>query len=423
VDPDAVNRLNRQLVAFEAKMDDYRRRARVLAAAELTHLLLGGVYAWSVYSPKLVSTHGFSRLATQLAFGTTIAMFTVAMVFAGRVTHRYGARTLLCFAALAYGAGYGLAAALGATVPATLLGVGVLSGIGIGVGYVSTLTSAVAAFQRGRGLVTGFVTGAFAAGSALLAPAVDAVLDAGFSVPEVFAVQGALGCLGLMIASLGVPSASSSARLDTTTEQPRALTPGVMTWNTAGLFTASFSGLLVIGSLASIATEHSSGRSIGAHAVIAFALGNTIGRPTWGFLFDRYGPSTAPLALATLGVATLSLAHGPLPEWGVLASSLCIGFGFASAFVLYAANTVRHFGLASLGRVYPLIFLSYGLAALLGPTLGGLIFDLSGTSDGALMTAAGIAILTALGLAATVSRLNHPSRETSANLGSKQPAE
>jgi OFA family oxalate/formate antiporter-like MFS transporter len=399
----ALNRLRRQLVAFELKMDVSQRRGWVLAAAELTHLLLGGVYAWSVYSPKLVSAHGFSRLATQLAFGTTIASFTVAMVFAGRLTHRFGPRTLLRFAALAYGAGYGLAAAFGASVPATLLGVGLLSGIGIGVGYVSSLTSAVAAFDRGRGLVTGFVTGAFAAGSALLAPVVDAVLDAGFSVPDVFAVQGVLGCLGLMLASAGLPRASS--RPDAPQERPRPLTPRVMAWNTVGLFTASFSGLLVIGSLASIAAEHSPGRSIGAHAVIAFALGNTIGRPTWGFLFDRYGASTAPLALATLGVATLSLSHGPLPEWGVLASSLSIGFGFASAFVLYAANTVRHFGLSSLGRVYPLIFLSYGLAALLGPTLGGFLFDISGTSDGALMTAAGIALLTALGLGVTGHRL------------------
>ena len=368
-----------------------------LAAAVGTHVVIGSVYAWSVYEPALRAHHGFSRLAAQATFGTTIACFALSMLVAGRLLRTLGARPLLRVAAVVYSGGYLLAAGLGANVTSTILGIGVVAGAGIGIGYVSALTAAVTAAPERRGLVTGLVTGGFAAGSALTAPIVTSSLARGWSVPAAFAAQGALGLVGLWLASLWVGDRSAQPVAATSAPEPRARRR-FLAWSAGGLFGSSFAGLTVIGGLASLAADSGGGPHLGAAMVVAFSLGNTLGRPLWGALFDRLDRITAPIALGGLGLAILTLAPAPSRPAVLLAGSLAAGFCFAAGFVVYAANTVRRLGPASMARVYPLIFLAYGVAALLGPPIGGALRDAAGSPVGALLTAAVAALTTGAAL-------------------------
>lgn len=376
------------------------RGLATLAAAVGTHLVLGSVYAWSVYEPALRAQHGFSRLAAQAAFGTTIASFALSMLVAGRVLENFGARTLLRVAALVYSVGHLLAAGLGAGVAATILGVGVVGGAGIGVGYVSALTAAVTAAPERRGLITGLVTGGFAAGSAIAAPVVTSALARGWSVPAAFAAQGALGLVGLWLASLWVGDRSARPAPATPVGAPRA-SGRFLAWSAGGMFGSSFAGLTVIGGLASLATGNGEGPLLGAAMVVTFALGNTLGRPIWGALFDRFDRITAPAALGGLGLAILALASSPSCPAVLLGGALAVGFCFAAGFVVYAANTVRRLGPASMARVYPLVFLTYGFAALVGPPIGGALRDAAGSPVGALLTATVVAWTTGAALFVT----------------------
>ena len=63
----------------------------------------------------------------------------------------------------------------------------------------------------------------------------------------------------------------------------------------------------------------------------------------------------------------------------VLLTVFLIGAGFSACFVVYASAIVEVFGIELFTRLYPLCFLSYGLAALLGPPLGGWIADSTGS--------------------------------------------
>ncbi|MBN2196127.1 MAG: MFS transporter [Polyangiaceae bacterium] len=376
------------------------RGVATVAAAVGTHGVIGGVYAWSVYEPALRAQHGFSRLSAQAVFGTTIACFALSMLIAGRWQGTFGAGALLRVAAVVYAVGYLLAAGLGASVAATLLGIGVVGGAGIGVAYVSALTAAVTAASGRRGLITGLVTGGFAAGSAVAAPLVASSLESGWSVPAAFAGQGALGFFGLMLASLWVSDRSAKRRPSAPESGPRARWQ-FLAWSAGGLFGSSLAGLTIIGALASLAAGSDRGPALGAAMVVAFALGNTLGRPAWGALFDRLGSLTAPASLGGLGLAILVLASSPSSPAVMLVGSLVVGFCFAAGFVVYAANTVRRLGPASMARVYPVVFLAYGLAALVGPPIGGALRDASGTPVGALLTAAAVALTTGLALLVT----------------------
>jgi len=57
------------------------------------------------------------------------------------------------------------------------------------------------------------------------------------------------------------------------------------------------------------------------------------------------------------------------------------------------------YGSNAVGTVYPFIFLSYGSSGILGPTVGGALFDKTGNYAASLGVAA---LITALGIAATI---------------------
>src|SRR6056297_3235109 len=112
----------------------------VLAASVVLQLVLGGVYAWSVLGDALETDHGLTKGQTGLIFGVTIAVFTIVMIPAGRLLKKFGPRKLAAFGSILFAAGYLLASFSRGQFPLLVVGIGVLTGAGIGAGYVCPLT-------------------------------------------------------------------------------------------------------------------------------------------------------------------------------------------------------------------------------------------------------------------------------------------
>ena len=108
----------------------------VVLGAIFIQLSLGAIYAWSVFTPAL-RAEGWSGLETQVVFAIGLVSFAVVMVFAGRMLAKWGPRKLAITGGLTLGGGYALAGLLGGTdFWAVCLGVGLIGGAGIGLGYV-----------------------------------------------------------------------------------------------------------------------------------------------------------------------------------------------------------------------------------------------------------------------------------------------
>jgi len=60
------------------------KRWIVLIAGVILQLIIGGVYAWSVFVPALESEYQFTKGQSALIFGLIIAVFSLAMIPAGR---------------------------------------------------------------------------------------------------------------------------------------------------------------------------------------------------------------------------------------------------------------------------------------------------------------------------------------------------
>lgn len=358
----------------------------VLCAGCLTQMILGGIYAWSEFVPLLTAEYGLTSSQCGLIFGATIAVFTSVMIPAGRFLQRRGARLTATVGAALFSAGYLLASLSQGNFLLLFLSLSVVTGAGIGFGYICPLTVAMQWFPDKKGLVTGVSVAGFGAGAILLSVVAEHLLvTRAMDVMHVFRFIGlGSGAIALCSALLmREPQPDRHTQSHRAAVRPgfdcRLLTSRNFLLLCLGMFCGTFAGLLVVGNLKPIALSLGLGSSTATLAISVFALGNAIGRIGWGQVHDRVGSRLAIfLSLAFLGLSMLLFLLPPAPAL-VQAAVLFTGIGFGGCFVVYAASIVDQLGIDLFPRLYPICFLWYGLAALIGPSLGGIVADATGS--------------------------------------------
>ncbi len=161
-------------------------RWRVPPASVAIHLCIGSVYAWSIFNPQLVRVRGVvASAADDWSLSEVVWVFTVAIVFlglsaafAGKWLERVGPRTVGTVAALCWGGGLALGAAGIAwhKLPLLYLGYGAIGGCGLGLGYVSPVSTLIRWFPDRRGMATGLAIMGFGGGAMIAAPLNEALM-------------------------------------------------------------------------------------------------------------------------------------------------------------------------------------------------------------------------------------------------------
>lgn len=354
------------------------KRWLVLLAALCMQTILGGVYAWSTLSVWIQEEMGISSAQAGLVFGLTIMVFTAVMVYSGRLLPRLGPKKTASIGALAYGLGFLVASYSQTSFFVLLLGISLLSGIGIGFAYVVPLSVCLKWFPNQKGLVTGFSVGGFGGGAIILSAIIEQAYLSALPFSSFLAGYGLITAILLLLCAqlLSVPSESASAQ----EKPPRSLyRDPIMMLSSLGMFAGTFAGLLVVGNLSPLVQEWGLSEVQAVLAVMLFSVGNASARIVWGYIFDRIGALSIPFSLLLFSLATLMLlASGPnIPLILVLVALL--GFSFGANFVLYAAVIAHAYPLHFFSSLYPLCFLFYGIAGLLGPGIGGWLRDATGS--------------------------------------------
>jgi OFA family oxalate/formate antiporter-like MFS transporter len=389
----------------------------ILLASVVMQTCLGGLYAWTSFVPALTSSHGLSTAQTQVIFGALIAVFTVAMVFAGRLLERWGPRLVAGTGSLLLGLGYLIASFSGGEFSILLLGIGVVAGVGTGFGYVCPLATCMKWFPTHKGLVTGIAVAGFGGGAVLLSALAEWLLSRGVSVLMVFRWLGICYGAATVAAALVLrfPASSATAR-----RQPIPMVSALMRdpffWAlVAGMFCGTFAGLLVIGNLKPMALSGGIPPRLVVGAICAFAVGNATGRIVWGQGVDRFGVRAISVSLAALAVALCGLFATRDSAMVFVSISALIGFGFGACFVIYAALVATRYSPERFACIYPLVFLAYGAAGITGPWVGGWLYDR--TAGYNVSIALGIAVVVA-GLSASawlIRTAREPVGQTAAN--------
>ncbi|PIE44637.1 MAG: MFS transporter [Gammaproteobacteria bacterium] len=144
------------------------------------HLCIGSVYAWSVFNPPLTKEIGVvASAADDWSLSSVVWIFSVAIVclglsaaIAGKWLEKVGPRMVGVVAALCWGGGF-IIGSLGIAMHQlwlVYLGYGVLGGCGLGLGYVSPVSTLIRWFPDRRGMATGMAIMGFGGGAMIAAP-------------------------------------------------------------------------------------------------------------------------------------------------------------------------------------------------------------------------------------------------------------
>jgi MFS family permease len=171
-------------------------------ASVAIHLCIGSVYAWSLFNAPLTRALGVAApAADDWSLGQVVWIFTVAIVFlglsaafAGKWLERAGPRKVGVTAALCWGGGF-LIAATGMhfrQLWLIYLGYGVIGGCGLGLGYVSPVSTLIKWFPDRRGMAAGMAIMGFGGGAMVATPLNEALLARFSRMPDYLGAEGSV---------------------------------------------------------------------------------------------------------------------------------------------------------------------------------------------------------------------------------------
>ncbi len=400
----------------------------VVLGALIVQIILGTVYAFSVFVRPLEVEFGWERTTTQWAFSIALATFAIVMIPAGRLQDKIGPRKVASMGGILLGLSFFLGAffVTGDRPWMLYLTYGVLGGAGIGFAYVCPIAASVKWFPDKKGLITGLAVAGFGAGALFFAGPASILLlppSQGDSVPGIsqillvglgithgsgfglgwqafFILHGIVCAAGVLAGAMllknppaGYTPPGCAASNDIGESQKKEYqwkemlnTPlACMLWLTF-IFGAT-SGLMAIGQWKPMMTAILQGQTFAPDWMGGFgrfiepvgilAIFNAFGRIFWGKVSDLIDrPRAMMMMYLAQGMAFMLLVSVRSPAYIFLASAL-VGLNFGGNFALFPSATADYFGVKYFGSNYGWIFTAYGVAGILGPVVGGVLFDMT----------------------------------------------
>lgn len=377
------------------------------------NLALGVLYAWSVFAKQLTEPlanggFGWSKTLASMPYITTIGVFALMMIPAGRLQDRFGPRLIATAGAVFTGLGLVVA---GFATPEmawpALLGFGVMAGTGMGLGYSAATPAAVKWFPSNRkGLITGIVVSGFGVAPVYIAPLTNSLLGQ-YGVGNSFKILGVgFALFAGLLAQLIVNPPAAQAQAAPASAKPLGDTwRDMMRTPTFFIFwiqyaCAATAGLMIIGHLSRIVSTQSGGViTLGFLFVAALAIFNAMGRIMAGIISDRIGRVRTIALVCTMQAATMLLFPSLTTSAAFFMGAALVGFSYGACLSLFPSATADNWGTANFGLNYGILFTAWGVGGVFGPLLAGRIADTTGSYAMAYQVAAimlGVAALLSL---------------------------
>ena len=180
-------------------------------AALSIHLAIGQAYAWSVFKPPLEKGLGISGVASALPFTLGIIMLGLSAALFGTKVDSNGPRWAMVVSSSCFVSGF-LISALGLYLSQywmVVVGYGFVGGIGLGIGYISPVSTLIKWFPDRPGLSTGIAILGFGGGALIASPLTNQLLTAFGatgdqpSVPGIAQTFLVMGCIYAVFMSVG----------------------------------------------------------------------------------------------------------------------------------------------------------------------------------------------------------------------------
>ncbi|MGW5369806.1 OFA family MFS transporter [Streptomyces sp. NPDC004009] len=365
-------------------------------AALSVHLSIGQAYAWSVFKPPLESALHLDGTRSALPFQLAIVMLGLSAAFGGTLVERNGPRWAMTVALLCFSSGF-LLSALGAQTQQywlIVLGYGFVGGIGLGIGYISPVSTLIKWFPDRPGMATGIAIMGFGGGALIASPWSAQMLQSfgtGHSgIALAFLVHGlsyaVFMLLGVLLVRVpraaepaGEPAAAAgvrvSARGAVRTPQFWLLWVVLCTNVTAGIGILEKAAPMITDFFADSSTPVSASAAAGFVALLSAA--NMAGRIGWSSASDRIGRKNiyrVYLGAGAVMYLLIALFGDTSKPLFVLCALVILSF-YGGGFATIPAYLKDLFGSYQVGAIHGRLLTAWSTAGVLGPLIVNWIAD------------------------------------------------
>ena len=379
-------------------------------AALSIHLAIGQAYAWSVFKPPLENGLGISGVASSLPFQLGIIMLGLSAALFGTRVDANGPRWAMVVASSCFVSGL-VVSGIGLYLNQfwlVVVGYGFIGGIGLGIGYISPVSTLIKWFPDRPGLSTGIAIMGFGGGALIASPLTTQLLSAfgatgdNPSVPGIgttFLVMAAIYAVFMSVGWLliRVPAPDwKPAGWDPATAKQSAMISKNHVSAANAIKTPQFwllwvvlcfnvtAGIGILEKASPIFQDFFSGLSpaetVAAAAggfVAILSLANSLGRILWSTVSDYLGRKNMYRIYLGVG-ALLYLAVTLTTNANVvvfLACSILILSFYGAGFATVPAYLRDLFGTYQVGAIHGRLLTAWSTAGVLGPVIVNGIAD------------------------------------------------
>ena len=373
-----------------------KNRWLIAISAIAIHLSIGGAYAYSVYKLPIVTEMGWSETKVTIAFTIMMGLAGFAAALFGNLVEKFGPRKSAILAAILFSLGQSGAgvAILIDSVPLYWLTYGVLSGLGMGIGYIAPVSTLVKWFPDRRGLATGMAVLGFGSGALLTAP-IAANLMQSVGISTTYFILGAsyfvlmiLGASyiappapGYMPEGMKAAAASGKKKIKQDLAQMTAREAVKtkhfwMLW-AMHLFNV-MAGIMMI-SVASPMAQEIVGLSVAGAAAMVGLMGlfNGGGRLLWAAASDYLGRSNVFVIFFSIQLVTFILlpftTNVIIFQLFIFLVVSCYGGGFSNL-PAFASDL---FGTRQLGVIHGYLLTTWSLGGIFGPLIVSVVKNMT----------------------------------------------
>ncbi|WP_141335675.1 OFA family MFS transporter [Paenibacillus sp. tmac-D7] len=390
-------------------MEKTKNRWLIAAAAVGIHISIGSVYAWSVFTKPLINEFGWSIKQVTFTFSLAILFLGLSAAFLGHFVEKHGPRKAGLLATVFFGiglAGSGLAVNF-SSLPLLYLFYGVFGGIGLGVGYITPVSSLVKWFPDRRGLATGLAIMGFGFASLISSPVMARLIDS-VGIANTFYILGAVYFILMGGSSLYLsppPAGWMPEQFKAAIESGRKKIKVDLSQLTANeavktarfwmlwlmLFINVTCGIAIISVASPMAQEIAKMAPLAAASMVGLmGLFNGLGRIGWASFSDYIGRPNTYTAFFVIQIGAYLLLPAVSNAWLfqilIFLILTCYGGGFASI----PAYIGDLFGTKQLGAIHGYILTAWAAAGLAGPIIAAWVRTATNSYIGTLYIFAGL---------------------------------
>ena len=375
------------------------------------NIALGTLYAWSVFVAPLEKEFGWKRAQTSNVFTIAVVVFALSFILAGRLQDKFGPFWVSLTGGVLVSLGFFLCAYTHSLIYLYVC-FGAIGGLGNGFGYATPIPVMAEWFPDKRGLAVGLAVAGYGGGSALFGPLANLKLIPAYGVHTTFMILGVIFLFMTVIGALllqnpppgyrpsgWAPAPASKAAATTYDFSPGEVlrTPTFyFMWIAYALGTSA--GLMVISQLVPFAKSVGiPSAALATMGLVVGAIGNASGRILSGWMSDALGRLNVLRLMIAISMIAMPLLYNVGGNVAALYVVVFIVYWcYGTQLSVNASTTSDFWGTKNAGINYGILFTAWGVAGIIGPRIGGVLFDKYKNYQMAFYTAAVLAAVALL---------------------------